>query len=181
MKMQTFLFKPFLVLLAIIFAGSELCAQNTISFDVAGIRNTRKDVSGLNVSAFYHFSEKLVGGIEMNRFFPVVKKTGTEEINLSAWDFDLNFHYILPIKKNWKWYPLTGISHTSENEYVVGAMWNENITQKFWSFNTGAGMLWELGSFVPHIEYNFTWGHLNQQFLLAGISWELSWGKKKKE
>lgn len=181
MKKQFPLFRPVLVLLALVFAGNEINAQNAISFDVAGIRNTRKDVTGLNVSAFYHFSEKLVGGIEMNRFFPVVKKTEAEEIKLSAWDFDLNFHYILPIKKNWKWYPLTGISHTSEKENIIGSAWNEYTIQKFWSFNTGAGMLWELGSFVPHIEYNFTWGHLNQQFLLAGISWELSWGKKKKE
>lgn len=181
MKKQSFRFKTVLVLLALVFAGSEIYAQKTISFDLAGIRNTRKDVTGLNVSAFYHFSEKLVGGIEMNRFFPVVKKTSTEEIKISAWDFDFNFHYILPIKKNWKWYPLTGFSHTSEKEYVAGISWGEYTIQRFWSFNTGAGMLWELGKVVPHIEYNFTWGHLNQQFLLAGLSFELSWGKKKKE
>jgi len=27
----------------------------------------------------------------------------------------------------------------------------------------------------------FTWGKMNQQFLLVGISYELEWGKKEKE
>jgi hypothetical protein len=29
------------------------------------------------------------------------------------------------------------------------------------------------GRWVPHIEYTISWGHINQQFFLAGISYEL--------
>jgi len=55
------------------------------------------------------------------------------------------------------------------------------LYERFWSYNTGAGILYQLGKWGPHVEYMFTWGHQNQQFLLAGISYELEWGKKEKE
>ncbi|MBL0358932.1 MAG: hypothetical protein IPP72_19610 [Chitinophagaceae bacterium] len=45
----------------------------------------------------------------------------------------------------------------------------------FLSFNTGAGLLLECGRWCPHVEYSYTWGHINQQFLLAGVSYELEW------
>ncbi len=157
-----------------------LHAQHAASFDVAAIRNMRHDVNGLNLSAFYHFSERFVGGIEMNRFFPVKKLVGTEESEMSAWDFDFNFHYLMPLNKKWKFYPLTGFSHTSEKEVLKTDNQISYIKEKFWSFNTGAGLLAQWGRISPHIEYNYTWGHLNQQFLLAGFSYEISWGKAEK-
>lgn len=152
-------------------------SQQKLSMDIAGIRSIRKELNGLNVSAFYHFNEKIVGGIEMNRFFPVTHKLDGEAVQLSAWDFDFNFHYLIPVSKNVKMYPLTGFSHTSEKE--VKSELNENQTERFWSYNTGAGLLWEKGHWAPHIEYSFTWGHLNQQFLLAGLSYELEFGHHK--
>lgn len=161
-------------LLLPVFAG----AQHTASFDLAAIRNTTAQLNGLNVSAFYHFSERFVGGIEMNRFFGSKHIKQEEEIKLSAWDFDLNFHYLLPLGKTVKLYPLTGISHTSEKEIILSV--DETGYNRFWSFNAGAGALFQLGRWAPHIEYMFTWGKLNQQFLLAGISYELEWGKEKK-
>ncbi|MBK7434303.1 MAG: hypothetical protein IPI66_10610 [Chitinophagaceae bacterium] len=148
-------------------------AQRMASIDIAGVRNIRHHLNGLNVSGFYHFSERFTGGIEMNRFFPNLQRIKGEEMELSSWDFDLNFHYLIPLTKKLKAYPLTGISHTSEKE------WNkvngEVIYDRFWSFNTGAGMVYTLGKWSPHIEYMFTWGHLNQQFLLAGLSYEVEW------
>jgi len=49
-------------------------AQKTVSIDLASIRNIRHQLNGLNVSAFYHFNERLIGGIEMNRFMPVSRE-----------------------------------------------------------------------------------------------------------
>jgi hypothetical protein len=154
-------------------------AQKAASIDLAYIRNIRHQLNGLNVSSFYHFNERLIGGIEMNRFFPVSRVIEDERIESSAWDFDLNFHYLLPLGKTVKLYPLSGISHTSEKEHNRNS--GEIIYERFWSFNTGAGVLFSLGKWSPHIEYMFTWGHLNQQFLLAGISYEVEWGKKEKK
>jgi hypothetical protein len=164
-----FFFLPFLL-------GLNSTAQNKISIDLAAIRHIRKELNGINLSCFYHFNERITGGLEMNRFFPILRKEGEEMIELSAWDFDLNFHFLVPLNKNLKLYPLTGISHTSERE-------QDNITkvgsyERFWSYNTGAGILWEKGRWAPHVEYSFTWGHLNQQFLLAGISYEIEWGHR---
>ncbi len=152
-------------------------AQHTASIDLAAIRNTTAQLNGLNVSAFYHFNEHLIGGIEMNRFFASKHIKHEEAVELSAWDFDLNFHYLLPLGKIVRLYPLTGISHTSEKEYIIAS--DETVYERFWSFNAGAGAVFQLGKWAPHIEYMFTWGKMNQQFLLVGISYELEWGKKE--
>lgn len=146
-------------------------AQKKISFDAAAIRNIHREMNGLNISSFFHFSEQLTGGFEMNRFFPANHHVQNEELQLSAWDVDLNFHYILPVYKNLKWYPLTGISHTSEKEVITET--KESKYERFWSLNTGAGTLLECRHWLPHLEYSFTWGKINQQFLLAGISYEI--------
>lgn len=159
--------------------GLSTVAQNKLSFDLAAIRNMRQSTNGSNISCFYHFSERITGGVEMNRFYPVKKMVAEEAVKSSAWDFDLNFHYLIPLNKKTTFYPLTGISHTSEKEYIIAT--GESLYTKFWSYNTGAGLLYECGRWAPHIEYSYTWGHINQQFLLAGISYELEWGNHKKE
>jgi hypothetical protein len=168
-----------LYIVGLLLVANNGIAQKKVSFDLAAIRNMKTDLNGLNISSFYHFTERIEGGLEMNRFFLVSKKKGEEDIRLSAWDFDLNFHYVLPIHKNLKFYPLTGISHTSEKEENPAK--NEIIYQRFWSFNTGAGILWEIGKWSPHMEYSFTWGKMNQQFLLAGISYIVEMGHHEKE
>ena len=167
----------FIVLLLLPALGAG--AQRTASIDLASIRNIRHQLNGLNVSGFYHFNERLIGGIEMNRFFPVKRVKGEEPMEISAWDLDLNFHYLLPVSRTVKLYPLSGISHTSERE--LNSINGESIYERFWSFNTGAGVLFSWGKWSPHAEYMFTWGHINQQFLLAGISYELEWGHKEKK
>ena len=145
--------------------------------DVAGIRNMRTELNGLNVSSFYHFSSRLEGGLEVNRFFNTTKYLKEEKTQLSAWDFDLNIHYRIPLDKKLQAYPLAGFSHTSEKEKVAG----EEVLEKFWSVNAGAGLLYELGKWSPHLEYSFTWGKMNQQFLLAGISYEIEWGHTERK
>ena len=168
-------------LLSLLLVSVTGFAQQKISLDIAAIRSMRNTMNGINVSSFYYFNEHLTGGIEINRFFPVNRKTLDEEVNMSAWDFDMNLHYILPITKKWKLYPVSGISYTYENEEIREKEMNEIHTEHFFSFNTGAGMLWEAGNWVPHIEYLFTWGKMNQQLLLAGISYEIHWGHKNTE
>ena len=174
-KIKTSSLLKTVIIICLMLCTDILEAQNKISFDLAAIRNLRTDLNGINVTCFYHFSEHVLGGIEMNRFFPVNRIKEDETVQLSAWDFDLNFHYLLSLNKHWKCYPLIGFSHTSEKE--IDPHTDESIYDRFWSLNTGAGMLFELGKWSPHIEYNYTWGHVKQQFLLAGISYELRWGK----
>jgi|APEBP8051073220_1049391.scaffolds.fasta_scaffold00483_19 hypothetical protein len=164
----------------ILFTSISLSAQQRMSIDAGVIRQMRTKVNGLNLSAFYHFTEKLSGGLEINRFFPITKKENGEELTLSAWDFDLNFHYTLPLAGHIKWYPLTGFSHTSETEKIKTDVSEGTVKERFWSFNTGAGLLWETGHLIPHAEYSFTWGHINQQFLLVGLSYEIELGHHKK-
>jgi hypothetical protein len=160
-----------LCIILVLLMAENSTAQQKISFDVAAIRNIRHSLNGSNLSCFYHFNENLVGGLEMNRFFPVKQTKEEKTAEYSAWDLDLNFHYLLPTKNKYRLYPLCGISHTAEKESPITA--GETHYENFWSFNTGGGVLYELGKWSPHIEYSFTWGHINQQFLLAGISYEL--------
>lgn len=161
------LFIPIL-LLATLFTQAQKS-----SIDLAFIRNTHTDLNGLNLSYFHHFNERLTGGLEMNRFFTKRVVDEDAELDLSAWDFDLNLHYLLPLNKYWRIYPITGISHTSEKEIVVETQ--EKTITRFWSYNAGAGVLFQSGKWAPHAEYLFTFGHMNQQFFLAGISYEIEW------
>jgi len=154
-------------------------AQKTVSFDVAMVRNLTHRLNGLNLSCFYHFSEKLTGGVEMNRFFPVAKGGEGKSVRVSAWDFDLNLHYLIRLGQRFAVYPLSGISHTSELESDDGT--GEKNYQRFWSFNTGAGLLVSVGRWIPHAEYMLTWGKQNQRFLLVGVSYEIGWGRNEKE
>lgn len=150
---------------------TQLSAQHKLSFDLATIRQMNHHAGGMNVSSFYYFNNHLVGGIEMNRFFPVNRVLHEEDVKVSAWDFEINFHYLVPVVKHWNLYPISGISHTSEKEY--NAISQHNQFERFWSVNTGAGLQLQLGHWLPHIEYSFTWGHLNQQFFLAGVSYDI--------
>lgn len=157
----------------------QITAQQKLSFDLASVRNMRIELNGLNLSSFYHFNERITAGIEMNRFFPATHKKDGEEMRIAAWDFDLNAHYLLPFNKNWNLYPVAGISHTSEKEEIL-KLPGEALYERFWSYNTGAGLLWQKHNWGLHAEYLFTWGHINQQFLLAGFSYEIEWGGGRK-
>jgi len=156
-----------------------LSAQTITSFDLGAIRQKNHHNGGVNVSGFYHFTEKFLGGVEVNRFFPVHRLIHDEDELLSGWDIEMNLHYMLPVGKGLKFYPVTGISHTSEKEY--NPVTHHSFFQRFWSVNTGAGMQLEWHKWLPHLEYMFTWGHLNQQFVLVGIGYEIEWGKHRKD
>ena len=158
-------------LLLVLTASAGLQAQTRVSFDLGATRNLRQHLNGLNVSSFYHFSEAISAGIEMNRYFNAHRFKGEEGITQSAWDFDLNLHYLIPSNGRLKAYPVSGISHTSEKE--ISVLSQETSVERFWSFNTGAGILFEWHHLSPHAEYLFTWGKINQQFLLLGLSYEI--------
>jgi len=170
--LKALLFAPFLIAIS-------LSAQHKLSFDLAAIRQMNHHASGMNVSSFYYFNNQLVGGLEMNRFFPVNRVLHEEDVKISAWDFEINFHYLVPIIKHWNVYPLAGFSHTSEKEFNELA--HHTQFERFWSVNTGAGLQLQLGHWLPHVEYSFTWGHLNQQFLLTGVSYDIELGHHVKK
>ena len=151
---------------------TSLLAQHEISFDMGGIRQKKYHQGGLNAGGFYHFKKQLQGGIEVNRFFPVHHLSESHDLVLSAWDLEMNFHYLLSVFRNGRIYPISGVSYTLETEAEV----HQSSHKYFWSWNTGAGMLVRLGKFLPHAEYIFTWGQTNQQLLLIGMGYELEWG-----
>lgn len=138
-----------------------------ISLDAGYIKQVNHHMPGINASAFYYFDEHFAGGIEVNRFFSKLDAHS----KYSAWDVEMNFHYLLPVIKNLSIYPIVGIGHTSEKEIIEET--HETTYERFYSANTGAGILIRSGKWLPHIEYTFSWGHINQQFFLAGISYEL--------
>ena len=115
----------------------------------------------------------------MNRFFPVKHETEGKSIEESAWDFDLNFHYLIPLGRQVRLYPCAASATLPSGRMIIAS--GERAYQRFWSFNTGAGILVSMGRWSPHAEYMFTWGHLNQQFVLVGISYEIEWGHSEKE
>lgn len=150
-------------------------AQNVISADAGYVYNIKKGLPGINVSTFYHFSEKFTAGLEMNRFFNNHPKKGEEEISISAWDFDMNFHYNIDLARNLFCYPLTGLSHTSEKETDAKG---DIVFKRFYSFNTGAGVFVKFKKVVPFAEFMYTWGQMNQEFFLVGVGYEFELKKK---
>ena len=165
------------IILIPLFFTLQLKAQQKISIDIGAVRQKNNHNTGMNLSGFYHFNKKLLGGIELNRFFPVRRTIEEENVSLSSWDVEMNIHYLFPLYKGWKIYSVTGISHTAEKELSEADHFNH--VENFWSLNTGAGILVELGHFLPHVEYVFTWGQVNHQFILAGVGYEIEWGHHK--
>jgi hypothetical protein len=158
---------PFILFCTLVFS------QHKLSIDLAGIRQLEHESNGMNFAAFYHFNEHLSGGIEINRFFPLRHIVNEEENKLSAWDLELNFHYYIGLKNNIEFYPIGGLGHTSEKESLTVSTGNH--FEQFWSLNTGAGLLWQWKKWVPHVEYYRAWGKVDQQFVLAGVSYKIEW------
>ena len=171
-----FLKKLFLFGLFLLSATARSYAQQAISVDAGCTMNLKNSSSGINLSSFYHFTEHLSGGLEMNRFFEHHWLNKNEDITVSAWDFDLNFHYNFNLTGKLCVYPLAGISHTSEKEMEMN--WTEPEYKRFFSFNTGAGIFLKLKRISPFAECMYTWGQLNQRFFLAGIGYEFELKKK---
>ncbi len=170
---KRYLLQPLLILALITTPAKDAGAQHKLSFNVAANQDIVKAASGYNMSCFYHFTRHFSGGLELNHFFPKLHRSTKEEFELSANDIDLNFHYDLPLYKKLICYPITGISHTSEKEYNLHNQ--ETVYHRFYSFNTGAGLYLEGYIIMPFVEYSLTVGQLTQQFVLAGISYELDW------
>ena len=168
--------------LGLLLMSLQITAQeNQFSLDLSNVKNTRDALTGINISSYYHFNQRLSGGIELNRFFSkkIVRRdieveNNVEELELSAWDFDCNFHYNIPLTNHIIAYPILGFSHTSEKEKMLTQ--KKEYTQHFLSYNSGFGIMYSLGKIYPHIEYLFTWGKINQEFLLVGFSYELNIG-----
>lgn len=141
----------------------------TISIDAAAVRNQSQQAEGFNLSVFYHFTENFSAGIEANRFFEQRKTKESSEITISSWDYDCNVHYYFHPHKYVVLYPVTGFSVSVEKEKSN----LESVRRNLLYFNTGAGILLNIKSVKPHIEYIYASGKRREQFLLAGITIEL--------
>jgi hypothetical protein len=164
----------FIICVLLLFAQG--LAQNKIGLDVAAIRNTQKPINGLNLSCFYYFSKDIAAGLEVDRFFPARLKSEDGDSEHSALDIEMNMHYLFSLHKGLHVYPVAGISHTTDREVKLKDGYT--LEKSFLSINTGGGILWELGNWSPHLEYTFAWGPENQQFFLAGISYEIHLGRR---
>lgn len=161
-------------LLIQLFFSCFLNAQHSISIDIGGIRQKNNHQKGINISSFYHVNQQLLAGLEANHFFPVHRSTNEgEDIRVSGWDIEMNLHYLLSLRRGLRFYPITGISHTSEREINISTQYRQG--EQFWSVNTGVGINTSLGHWLPHIEYIFSWGRIRQQFILAGVGYEIEW------
>lgn len=152
-------------------------SQNKLSIDLASIRNIKKSHTGLSVSSYYHVTKHLSGGLEVNQFFPIHRIVHEEDLLQSAMDIDLNAHYNFYVFKNIIFYPITGICHNSDIEKNLET--GKRHSKQFWSFNSGAGITLGNAKCSPFVEYSYTWGQLNQQFLMAGVCFEIEWGSHK--
>lgn len=162
-----------LVLLLFVAGPAVMLAQHKGSFDVAAARKLHTRLNGLNLSYFHFFTEKVALGLECNRFFETRKFWHEKEVDLSAWDLGVNIHYLFPLTAHMKGYPIVGVSHISERETEPES--KECKYERLWTTNTGAGVSWEFGHWTPHLEFTYSWGKVNQQLILVGLSYEINW------
>lgn len=144
-----------------------------LSVDIAAVRNHSLRLHGTNASLFYHFTKNISAGIEVNRFFGTQKIKQEETVRLSAWDFDINLHYYLPVSRQIILYPVLGISYSREKEKRL----NASALQHLKYINTGAGILFGSRTWKPHIEFILANGRKTEQLVIAGLNIEL--GKEK--
>lgn len=163
----------FLVLFTI--CSLLLTGQRKIGIDVAAIRNHTTKQNGINLSVFYFLNNKLSTGLELNRFFPVLRLKQTGSYRISSWDYDWNVHYNNSIGKYWTIYPLTGISYTFEKEQ--NQLNAELHTSGRFYYNVGAGVLFNTKRVRPHMEYVLATNRKTEHYLLVGISYEFEWNK----
>ena len=175
--MRIHILLPFI--LAQQFISVSVSAQQAISIDLGAIRAKNHHHAGMNLSGFYHFNEHVLGGVEVNRFFPIKEVTADEKLQLSGWDLEMNFHYLMGLSKTFKLYPIGGVSHTIESE--INTEDHRQISHHSWAVNTGVGLNAKVGHWLPHVEYIFSWGELKQEFILIGAGYEISWGHHKEE
>jgi hypothetical protein len=162
----------------IIFLVSSFFSLQTkaqrISIDAAGIRNHSRQLHGTNISVFYHFTEMLSAGVEVNRFFTRHSMKESEPVTLSAWDYDFNLHYYIPLQQKLYIYPVAGISYSVEKEQA-----KEIKREKNFYVNSGAGLLLNFQTVKPHIEYIYAFGAKNESFFISGVTIELNLKKRK--
>jgi len=169
------LLKHLLLLSLFIISGLSIMAQRKISIDVAAIRNHTTKQNGINLSAFYFLNHKLSTGLEINRFFPVLRLKQNGNYRISSWDYDWNIHYNNSIGKYWTIYPLTGIGYMLDKEQ--NQLNAELITNGRFYFNVGAGILVNTKRVRPHMEYVLATNRKTEHYLLVGISYEFEWRK----
>ncbi len=162
----------YIVTAILVLVGSSLNAQK-LSIDLATVRNQTARLHGANASVFYHFTEKFSGGIEVNRFFTTQKTKQEGTVFKSAWDYDINFHYYLPLSKQIIFYPVAGFSYSIEKE--KDEIKEEKSHSKY--VNSGAGVLFNTKGVKPHFEYVLANGRKTEHFLVAGITIELTMEK----
>lgn len=165
----------------ILFLSVVLCTQiihaQKLSIDGAVVRNATQDLKGINTALFYHFTEKFSGGTELTRLYKRTVRIKDEQVERSAWDIDLNFHYDVISFKKLNLYPIVGVGYNELKE--KNKELNEAVYDKYWAINTGAGIWLDAGILKPHIEYTAVWTGGPEHILLAGISYEFGLKKNK--
>lgn len=163
----------------VLFSACFICVQLTfaqkLSFDGAIITNTTLDLKGINTAAFFHFTEKFSGGLELTRFFTRHFGIKSDRMERSAWDIDLNFHYDIFRFRQFTLYPIAGVGYNEVREN--NRQLKESVYEKYWAANTGAGIRLDGWVLKPHAEYTVVWIDRLEHIFLAGISYEFE--KKK--
>ena len=86
---------------------------------------------GLGAKFQYEFIENVRGEASFNYFFP--KDMGGIDSNM--WDLNLNFHYLVPLGEQVKFYPLAGLAYQTA---VASASGHSESDSKI-GFNAGVG------------------------------------------
>lgn len=167
-------FKKLTIISILGFCFFNLSAQEGFMGGVGPTYELNNDLAGTNARLYYGPNEKFCFGPEAS-YYPYQKIN--DEYEASIIDLNINAHYIFEVTHKLGIYPVSGLNFTIEKERLIEFK-DDVFEEEELGLNYGLGAHYNLGKIFAFVEFKGVIGQLNDEFLTAGILFNLS---KKKE
>ncbi len=154
--------------LLMIFSCSMLHAQR-YSLGIGGIYGDDIENVGLHFRSYYNLNEKICFGPEFSYFFTTSESIGSEEIERSLYEINLNGHYIFELSESWGIYPLVGLNLSVEDETITRNGEQEKEAVEVFGLNLGGGIHKSFNRTIVFAEYDHLLSDLSQSSWVVGL------------
>ncbi len=167
------------ILLSQVIAAQEIADTekegNSILIGLAPTLALKESLYGVNGRFYYGVNDAFCFGPEVS-YFPYQDRGPTFEKMII--DLNINAHYIFELSEKIGLYPLSGINYTIEKERVLAAT-NEGEKEEAFGINYGLGVHYRFNTFFIFSEFKGILGHLNAEFISAGVIFDIKIRSKK--
>lgn len=133
---------------------------------------------GINFRGYYNLADnRICFGPEFTYFKKRTENSASEEIDISLFEINLNAHYLFEVTHKLGIYPVIGLNYSQEKEDYTDT--EEEVTEKKWGMNVGAGTHYTVNKFTVFLEYDHLFSDLSQNTFILGAFY--TFGKKSEE